>query len=167
MMLTIWRHGEAGRAAADRLRELTDQGYDDIGFGCRQFHAALETRGLPAPDEILFSPWTRTAQTAQVLAAAFTHAHTTELSALRPGATVQAVEAAIGAAVDKLGASGHFVLVTHQPLVSELVDHFLGADNAVPSLTPGGFATLELDLPAPACATLLFWAVAPEYETGL
>lgn len=165
MMLTIWRHGEAGRAAADRLRELTDQGYDDIGFGCRQFHATLETRGLPAPDEILFSPWTRTAQTAQVLAAAFTHAHTTELFALRPGATVQAVEAAIVAATDN--ASRHIVLVTHQPLVSELVDHFLGAGNAVPALTPGGFASLELGLPAPACATLLFWAVAPEYETGL
>jgi phosphohistidine phosphatase len=167
MMLTIWRHGEAGRAESDRLRELTDQGYDDIGFGARQFHEALETRALPAPDEILFSPWIRTAQTAQVLAGAFTHAHTTELSALRPGATVQAVEAALVATEDKVTVPRHVVLVTHQPLVSELVDHFLGAGNSVPPLTPGGFATLELDLPAPACATLVFWAVAPEYETGL
>ncbi|MBP6682199.1 MAG: hypothetical protein KA159_02715 [Halioglobus sp.] len=168
MILTIWRHGEAGRAASDRSRELTDQGCDDIGFGASQFHEALETRALPAPDEILFSPWVRTAQTAQLLAAAFTHAHATELPALRPGATVQAVEAALVATVDKITAPPrHVVLVTHQPLVSELVDHFLGAGNPVPPLTPGGFATLELDLPAPDCATLVFWAVAPEYETGL
>ena len=79
----------------------------------------------------------------------------------------RSVEAALVAATDKIGAPRHVVLVTHQPLVSELVDHFLGAGNAVPSLTPGGFASLELDLPAPACATLVFWAVAPEYETGL
>ena len=167
MMVTIWRHGEAGRAASDRLRELTDQGCDDIAFGARQFHEALETRALPAPEEILFSPWLRTAQTAQLLAAAFTHARATELPELRPGATVQAVEAALVATEDKVTAPRHVVLVTHQPLVSELVDHFLGAGNLVPPLTPGGFATLELDLPAPGCATLVFWAVAPEYETGL
>jgi phosphohistidine phosphatase len=162
MLLTIWRHGEAGRAASDRLRELTDRGFDDIGFGSHQFHAALEARGLPPPDHILFSPWVRTAETAQVLASAFTHAPARELAALRPGSAARTVEAAL----QPLDGAAHIVLVSHQPLVSQLVDRFLGADNAVPVLSPGGFATLEMDVLAPACAALVFWAVAPEYEVG-
>jgi phosphohistidine phosphatase len=163
MLLTIWRHGEAGRALTDRQRELTDKGFDDIGFGCHQFHAALESRGLAPPGRIFFSPWVRTAQTAEIIASAFTHAHSSELAALRPGGTLRAVEAALEATTTGLA---HVLLVSHQPLVSQLVDHFLGVDNAVPALPPGGFATLSLDVMAPACGELRFWAVAPEYEIG-
>ena len=32
MIVTIWRHGEAGRAISDRKRELTGRGTDDIGW---------------------------------------------------------------------------------------------------------------------------------------
>ena len=166
MLLTIWRHGEAGRAATDRRRELTDKGFDDVGFGCHQFHAALAARGLPPPDQVLFSPWVRTAQTARVIASAFTHAAIQELAPLRPGATAQAVEAALVGMEASAPAPVHVVLVSHQPLVSQLVDHFLGAGNQVPGLPPGGFATLALEVVAPACGTLHLWAVAPEYEVG-
>jgi phosphohistidine phosphatase len=164
MLLTIWRHGEAGRAPTDRLRELTDKGFDDIGFGCRQFHAALAVRGLPPPDRIFFSPWVRTLETAEIIASAFTHARSSEMAALRPGGTLRAAEAALEAASTGLD---HVLLVSHQPLVSRLVEHFLGVDNAVPVLSPGGFATLSLEVIAAACGELRFWAVAPEYEVGM
>ena len=71
MIVTIWRHGEAGEAFADRRRELTDSGRDDISFGCQQFHLACAGRNMPAPDLILHSPWVRTRQTAELIASAF------------------------------------------------------------------------------------------------
>ncbi len=33
MIITIWRHGEAGQASRDYERTLTDRGCDDVGFG--------------------------------------------------------------------------------------------------------------------------------------
>lgn len=162
MIVTVWRHGEAGPASTDRQRELTDAGFDDIGFGCSQFHLALEARGMPAPDLILSSPWVRTAQTAGIIAAAFSQAQCRELAALRPGGTVVGVEAALSA----LAGCAHGVLVTHQPLVSQLVTHFLGTPAAVPSLSPGSLATLELPVVAGGCGTLRFWAIPPEYQAG-
>lgn len=163
MILTIWRHGEAGRAATDRQRELTDKGFDDVGFGCHQFHAALAGRGLPAPDLVLFSRWVRTAQTAGIIASAFSHAPARELPQLRPGASVAAVEFALAAMRDP---PVHAVLVSHQPLVSQLVDYLLGETGLVPSLPPGAFATLDMAVAARACASVCFWAAPPEYEVG-
>jgi phosphohistidine phosphatase len=166
MIVTVWRHGEAGSAATDRQRELTDSGFDDIGFGCRQFHAALEARGMAAPGLVLFSPWVRTRETAEIIAAAFTHAQLRELDALRPGSTVPAVETAL-AAVEPDPAAAHIVLVSHQPLVSQLVTHFLGLGNQVPALSPGSLVTFTLDAVASDCGELRFWAVPPGYEAGI
>jgi phosphohistidine phosphatase len=167
MILTIWRHGEAGSAATDRQRELTDSGFDDIGFGCRQFHAALEERGMAAPALVLFSPWVRTRETAEIIAAAFTHAQLRELEALRPATTVPAVEAALGTIGPEFTGPGHIVLVSHQPLVSRLVDHYLGLENPVPPLSPGGLVTLSLEVAARDCGELRFWAVPPGYGAGV
>lgn len=166
MIVTVWRHGEAGPAATDRQRELTDDGFDDIGFGCRQFHAALEARLIAAPDLFLHSPWLRTEQTAQILASAFTHAPARELAALRPGGDVTAVALELAALEGTASASAHVVLVSHQPLVSQLLDYLLGVPCGVPSLSPGSLATLELPVVARACGVLRFWAAPPEYQAG-
>ena len=167
MILTIWRHGEAGSAPTDRQRELTDSGFDDIGFGCRQMHTALEARGMPAPDRVLFSPWLRTRETAEIIAAAFTHARSRELEDLRPGSTVAAVEVALGDICAGDPVPAHLVLVSHQPLVSRLVDHYLGGRHPVPPLSPGALVTFTLDVPARDCGVLRFWAVPPDYEVGI
>lgn len=167
MIITVWRHGEAGSAATDRQRELTDSGFDDIGFACRQFHAALDDRDMAPPDLVLFSPWLRTRETAEVIAAAFTHAQLRELDALRPGGTVAAVEAALAALEPAGDGPGHVVLVSHQPLVSQLVDHYLGADNPVPPLSPGGLVTFSLEAVARDCGEMYFWAVPPGYGMGI
>ncbi len=167
MILTVWRHGEAGRAPTDRQRELTDTGFDDIGFGCRQVHAALDARDMPAPDLVLFSPWVRTRETAEIITAAFTHARSRELEDLRPGSTVAAVETALGDVCAATPVPAHVVLVSHQPLVSQLVDHYLGGRNPVPPLSPGALVTFTLDAVGRDCGVLRFWAVPPDYEAGI
>lgn len=167
MIVTLWRHGQAGSAASDRLRQLTGTGTDDIAFGCHQLHAACEARGIPVPDTLLHSPWLRTTQTADIVATAFSRASLRAETALRPGSTVPASDSVLQQLVDTGGKTRHVVLVCHQPLVGYLVDHYLGEAGSVPSLTPGGLVTLAMDIPAAACARLLFWALPPEYEAGL
>ncbi len=162
MIVTFWRHGEAGSAATDRQRQLTDRGTDDVAFGCHRFHDTCAERGLPHPDRILHSPWVRTTQTADIVASAFTHAGMQSFESLMPGMAVGDVDDALQALGGEAGQ--HLVLVTHQPLVSRLVDHYLGERGRVPSLSPGGYAVLELAAAASGCGSLLFWALPPEYE---
>jgi phosphohistidine phosphatase len=164
MIVTIWRHGEAAWAAGDRQRELTAAGTDDVGFGCHHFHDLCHQRSLPNPDLVLHSDWTRASQTADIISSAFTHAGMRVSHALRPGSTIAAVEDAISKLQAMPDCPDHVVLVTHQPLVSRLVDHFLGERGRVPSLSPGGLAAMEMDLPGADCARLLFWGVPPQYE---
>jgi phosphohistidine phosphatase len=168
MILTVWRHGEAEEGVNDRIRELTSSGRDDVGFGCHQFRDACRLRSIPPPQGILHSPLVRTSQTAEIIAAAFTRASVAAAPALQPGSTLAAVDEA----VDEFGGpdSGrhHILLVSHQPLVSHIVNHYLGdMGSRVPPLPPGGLVTLSMDIVAPACAALLFWAFPPEYEAGV
>lgn len=167
MIVTIFRHGQAGDGTPDRARELTGTGEDDVGFGAHRLHEACDDRQLPAPDLILHSPWVRTTQTAEILAGAFTHADVQSSTALQPGSNTSHVDAAL----DDLQVNGptpqHALLVSHQPLVSMLVDHYTGQPGSVPGLSPGGLAALELEAAGAGCARTLFWALPPEYEAGL
>ena len=167
MIITIWRHGEAGSAPSDEQRELTAAGTDDVGYGCHQFHDICHGRSLPHPDLILHSRWTRTTQTAEILATAFTHAGMRPLEALIPGSDVRSVDKALTGLQHASGAPEHIVLVSHQPLVSRLVDHYLGEAGRVPPLSPGALATLLLHVPGRGCGQLLFWALPPDYEAGV
>ncbi|TDG13800.1 hypothetical protein E2F43_09805 [Seongchinamella unica] len=164
MILTVWRHGEAGSAATDRQRELTDRGCDDIGYGCHQFHEHCAARSLAAPGLILYSEWRRTTETAEIIASAFTHARSERCEALIPGSRLQQVDAALEHCLADSRCPDHILLVSHQPLVSRLVDYYLGDGGQVAPLAPGGLATLQLDAPAFACASLLFSAQPPQYE---
>lgn len=167
MIVTIFRHGEAGRAVTDRQRELTSQGEDDVGFGCTRFHEICHRRDIPHPQLIVHSPWVRTAQTADIIASAFSHAAQRPTPALQPGADLAAVDALLQQLAAAPNEPTHVVLVSHQPLVSELIDHYLGDYGRVPSLPPGGLATLKFELPEPSCGELLFWALPPQYEASL
>ena len=164
MIVTVWRHGEAGRAATDRLRELTGRGFDDIGFGCSRFHDACHERGIPPPGLICHSPWVRTTQTADIISSAFSHAGMQVMEALRPGGSCRAVDAALAAIQSPPSPPGHLVLVSHQPLVSSLVEHYLGEAGRVPAHIPGGLATVAMEIPGRGCAQLLFWAMPPQYR---
>jgi phosphohistidine phosphatase len=167
MILTIWRHGKAEEGVNDRLRELTGSGRDDVGFGSHRLYEACVARNIPQPQAILYSPLVRTSQTAEIIAAAFTHASSTSVKALQPGSDVAAVDVAVAAFMDADSNLQHTLLVSHQPLVSSLVDHYLGVSSSVPFLAPGGLVTLSLDHPLVHCGTLLFWALPPEYAVGV
>ena len=111
MIVTLWRHGQAGSAASDRLRQLTGTGTDDIAFGCHQLHAACQGRGIPAPDVVLHSPWLRTTQTADIVATAFSSASLHPEAALQPGSTIPAVDSALQQLMDSRDKLQHVVLV--------------------------------------------------------
>ncbi len=164
MIVTIWRHGEAGSAASDRLRELTLRGADDVGFACHRFHDICHARGIPLPGLVLHSAWVRTTQTAEIIACAFTYAGLSPNKALQPGGSIEAVDAALAAITPSDSNVQHVVLVSHQPLVSYLVDYYLGGIGQVPSLLPGGLVSLDMQMPAVDCGQLLFWALPPEYK---
>ena len=165
MIVTIWRHGTAEEGVNDRLRKLTSTGRDDVGFGSRQFEHACKLKSIAPLTTILHSPWVRTTQTADIIASAFSAARITPESALRPGSPLSAVDGLLSS-LSADSAVQHAVLVSHQPLVSQLVDHWLGDAGRVPSLPPGGLVTLSFDVAVPACATLLFWSFPPAYEAS-
>lgn len=167
MIVTIWRHGAAGQASTDRERGLTARGYDDIGFGSRQFESALGARGIAAPELILHSPWLRTTQTAGIIASAFMQADCRELPALRPDSSVASVDSALIILLESAAPLEHVLLISHQPLVSQLIEHYLGERGRVPPLSPGASATLCLEAAASGCGTLLFWSMPPEFEAGM
>ena len=167
MILTIWRHGEAQVGVADRRRELTSSGRDDISYGCRTLHEACSARGISQPDIILHSSLVRATQTAEIIAVAYTHASVSTEVALEPEGDAAAVNTALTLVAKSDSTAEHLVVVSHQPLVSRLVDQYLGERGMVPGPSPGGFVTVSLGLFEPACASLLFWALPPEYEVGI
>lgn len=141
-------------------------GRDDIGFGCSQFHQACKLRSIHAFTTVLHSPWVRTTQTAQIIAIALNPPIVDAEDALRPDGSLAAVDTVI-AECDSGSSDQHVALVSHQPLVTYLVNHYLGESGIVPPLPPGGLVTLSLDVAASGCAELLFWAFPQEYEVGV
>lgn len=161
MLLTVWRHGEAGPGSPDRSRTLTEQGALDIERGARAFVARLQHTGLPLPSLVLFSRWLRTTQTAEKLCRALPGVALGALEALIPDNNAAGVDDALAEYTAK---EAHIVLVSHQPLVSAFIDRCLGTRGEVPVLAPGAYAVLDTPLVAPACATLLWWAAPPGYR---
>ena len=166
MIVTIVRHGQAGNAATDEMRELTGKGVDDVSFASHRLAALCHERSLATPERILHSTWRRTSQTAQILSAglAIPMAH---FDALLPQSCVGDVDRGFASMVASSEPTQHYMLVGHQPLVSELVDHYLGDPGLAPSLPPGGLVTINFDVVAASCGSLLFWALPPEYHGGV
>ncbi|MBE9540322.1 MAG: histidine phosphatase family protein [Proteobacteria bacterium] len=160
MIVTILRHGKAGDASRDEDRELTDRGIDDISFGSHRLRDLCTDKSLPFPSQIFHSNWRRTTQTAEIVEAAFT-ASIEPMDALLPGSTIADVDRAMSQLPT---GDSHCVLVGHQPMVSTLVDYYLGDPGRVPPLKPGGLASFRFDVPARGCGELLFWAMPPEYR---
>ena len=163
MWVTIWRHGEAGAATIDRERQLTDRGRVDLQRGAECFLAHCSDSELPVPDTVYYSPWRRTMQTAGLLTRALGAGAQSPLPALQPGSIVAAADAALVDLFANTDHNGHLLLVSHQPLVSQLTDFYLGTRGQVPVLPPGGQVTLDVDYPAPGSALLKFWMFPPEY----
>ena len=84
--------------------------------------------------------------------------------ALQPGASPSGVDKFLAARLAARGEPAHLLVVSHQPLVSRLVDYWSDTAGQVPPLTPAAFATLALDVPARGGGRLLFWALPPLFE---
>lgn len=164
MLLSVWRHAEAAPGSPDRGRVLTTRGHADLERGVPAFAAALASRALPAPSQLLYSRWERTRQTAERLAAHWPGLAAKPLEALIPGCSVAQVEAALAEPAVTDDAQTHLVLVSHQPLVSELLNHWLGEEHPDSALEPGAFAVLSLPVVAAGCARLELAASPPEYR---
>ena len=167
MLITIWRHGEAGLAVTDQERELTSRGRADLVLGRQKFLQLCTGRQLPAPDCIFHSPYTRTQQTAEILATAFTRADVVCQPALEPGSQVSRVEALLEQVLAEPDTPEHLVLVSHQPLVTYLLDHWLGEPGRVASFSPGACVCLWPEDAGFDGACLQFAAFPPAYETAL
>lgn len=164
MKVTILRHGEAGDAASDRKRQLTVRGNDDIRNASESFAQACRQLQIGTPHLIAHSPWLRTQQTADIMAAGLPLAERKELESLRSESSVSGVEKCLDALHQADNEDQHILLVSHQPLVSSVVQYFLGQQNPVPALSPGSLVSFELAAVSRQSGELLFWAVPPLYE---
>ena len=164
MILTVFRHGEAADAASDYARRLTAWGEEDVARAGHALASACQARKIAPPDVLCCSPWIRTMATADILSLTLPAALAEVVAALQPGAKVRDVEAMLEERQAAGAPAAHMLLVSHQPLVSRLINHWLDEDGRVPSLSPGAFASLEMDSLARGCGHLLFWASPPTCE---
>lgn len=151
-------------AASDRLRELTATGRVDVERGSVLFRQHCRERGIAEPDRLYHSAWLRAAQTAEIICNALDITDAQDGAALLPGSQVHQVDEWLAGVP---GAPAHLVLVSHQPLVSRLTEHYLGDYGRVPPLSPGGQVTLSLEVAARDGGQLLFWSLPPAYEAGV
>lgn len=147
MLVTLWRHGEAGTAATDEIRPLTPRGTTSVQAAVIEWQTWLREQELPDAETVWHSPLVRTTQTAALLQQCL-GCTVVECGGLAPGALIQKPESFIPSSGD------HVVLVTHQPFVSQLIWHWLD-DNALAPLMPGGWATLKVTAPLRGGAMLI------------
>ena len=136
MLLTIWRHGEAGRAPRDAERELTERGRSEVDAAAEAFTRWLTQSGHPKVERLRHSPLTRTSQTAAILHGVLRPMSCVSDQLLAPGADLankmwQAIDAT------------HVLLVSHEPFVSRAIAVW-SDDETLPPLAPSGYATLEV-----------------------
>lgn len=142
MKIWVLRHGEAqAQAATDAERELTHHGRMQVQAQARRWGAHM------APTHIWVSPFVRAQQTAAVWSDALI-----TLPDVTP-ATVDWLmpEAAVSQVVDQLSLcdeGSEILLVSHQPLVSELVAYFTGEAAWACSMGTAYLAELTLPLAA-------------------
>ncbi len=139
MLVTVWRHGEAGAAPRDEDRELTARGVRTVCEATVEFRQWLSEAQIAPVSEIWYSPLVRTFQTAGLLGKGL-GCEIQACEALAPGTNLHKPDTFLPAVAE------HVMIVTHQPFVSQVIWHWLDDDRLEPIL-PGGWATLELTVP--------------------
>ena len=154
MLLTIWRHGEAGPAARDAERELTERGRSDVAAAAEAFARWLVQSGQPEVEQLRHSPLARTSQTAGILHGVLRPASCVADELLAPGADPankmwQVIDAT------------HILLVSHEPFVSRAIAVW-SDDETLPPLAPSGYAALEVLSLERGGATVLRHQASPQ-----
>ena len=154
MRVYIVRHGDAVSPAAGGERELTDRGHSDS----QAAGALLAAEGF---DYLLYSPKLRTRQTAQHIIDAAGDVGSGEDLSLLPPSTGHDVAAAIdSSAVQTL------VLVSHLPLVADLVGWFISGDARdypLPGYPQAGIVALDMDIAGQGIANPAWHAFPPDF----
>ncbi|MDO9466402.1 MAG: histidine phosphatase family protein [Thiobacillus sp.] len=124
MDLILWRHAEAEEGTPDLERELTDKGRKQAS----RMADWLNPR-LPPDIQVLASPATRTLQTAQALGRYYD-----QVPALAPGASAEAVLAAVGWP----HAPYPVLIVGHQPTLGQVAIRLLAGQDGDLTVKKGG-----------------------------
>lgn len=156
MQLWIVRHGEAEPCqTSDELRALTAQGQHDI-----QALASMLKQQAITPQRVLVSPYLRTQQTWAILQAANAWSQVAEVSdRITP-------DAIISDALQLLQGAQTTLMVSHQPLVSQLLAVLIDGHGRYAidyPMYPGSVACLRLDTWLPGAAKLDA-LLSPPYE---
>ena len=151
MLLTLRRHGEAAYSRPDSQRPLTERGVQHVRATVGFYRSLCQQRGLGRPIVCTHSPYVRTKQTASLIASELSLSEVLSRELLAPGQTNYV-------SGDYLSEeSGHQLVVGHQPYLSQLID--VWCDTAAhTSLSPGGFAIIELNAPCRGGGELLYHA---------
>lgn len=164
MIVSVFRHGEAADAARDSERKLSSRGESDIALAAQAFAEACSSDSshrLGVPQIILHSPYERTRRTAQILSGQFPSIEMNAIPALQPEGGVEDVESVLESLAKNDVA--HVLLVSHQPLVSYLANHWVNGAERIPGMMPGAFTSIAMETIGAQCAQLLFWATPPTY----
>ena len=157
MRLYILRHGEAGTPASGGEKALTE-----LGSWQAQQATALLADEQP-PQLILHSPKLRAVQTMQRVAAEIPGRACEPASALLPESNPGAVEDLL-----KVHGQASILLVSHLPLVAELVAWFTSGDSSdypLPGYSPAGLVALDMEpVAARGCGVIAYHAFAPDYQ---
>ena len=148
MLLTLWRHGEAGSAAADEARALTPRGREEVAAMAQGYVAWAGESALGPVSLLLHSPYRRTVETAALLGEVLDPGSLKVDPSLAPGAYPE------GFSENDYAGHEHIVMVSHQPFVSQAIALWTD-DVMLAPLAPGGWSMLEITCLARGGATLL------------
>ena len=147
MRLLLLRHGEAGYDAPnDQQRPLTANGRTRLQSMLQSQTEVIQTVG-----RMFHSPYRRTIQTAELVQAV--HSLTLEaVDELVPEGSPHGVLNWL----QTLGTDQDILLVTHQPLVGNLVSLLCEGDLSRPEpMLPGALAVIECEIPAAGLGQLI------------
>lgn len=135
MKLYFLRHGEAGAAASDAVRELTEIGQRDslnIGLLCRNAHINFS--------HLLSSPIARAKQTAQLVVKEHTPIAIEETEHLTPDADPRNLFELLR----PYTSDSRILCVTHEPFVSSCISLLIsGTESTHVVMKPASFACVE------------------------
>ena len=151
MLLTLWRHGEAACSRPDPQRQLTEQGVQHVQATVGLYRSLCQQRGLKMPTVCTHSPYVRTQETASLIAGELSLLNVVSQNRLAPGQ----IDYVSGDYLSE--ESGHQLVIGHQPYLSQIIDVWCDTA-AYTSLSPSGFAIIELTVPCRGGGELLYHA---------
>ena len=140
MLVTLWRHGEAGYAASDADRPLTVRGEAHVKSSVAAYQSWCRNADIQSPTRCIHSPLIRTTQTAKLLGADIRFQGVVSDDRLAPGQQNYTQGLYLADALD------HQLVVGHQPYLSELINVWCDTVQ-YHGLSPSGFAVMRLLMP--------------------